>query len=196
MRPPARNAPWWRQPINRRFQADDGDGRVPADGNGRGTFETMSEDVLQPPASEILAGRDRAPVITRGVSRALIDLGYSVLTEVRLVTGRRVDVMGISRKNRIAIVEVKSGPADFLSDRKWQEYLEFCDLFYFAVAPDFPRELLPPEPGLIVADRYGGVVLREAPEMAMAPSRRRAVTLRFALHAADRLQRLEDSEAL
>jgi hypothetical protein len=155
----------------------------------------MTEAVAEPQADDILSGRERAPAITRGVSRALIDLGYSVLTEVRLVTGRRVDVMGVNRKNRIAIVEVKSSPADFLSDRKWQEYLEFCDLFYFAVAADFPRALLPAEPGLIIADRFGGVVLREAPETAMAPSRRRAVTLRFARNAADRLQRQEDSEA-
>jgi len=144
--------------------------------------------------TEDLAGRERAPAIVRGVGRILSDLGYSVIREVSLATGRRVDVMGVNRRNRIAIVEVKSGPADFLSDSKWQEYLEFCDLFYFAVAADFPRELLPAEPGLIVADRYGGVVLREAPESAVAPSRRRAITLRFALHAADRLRRLEDPE--
>jgi hypothetical protein len=155
----------------------------------------MSEENPLRPAIETLAGRERAPVITRGASRALIDLGFSVLTEVRLATGRRVDVMGVNRQNRIVIVEVKSSPADFLSDRKWREYLEFCDLFYFAVATDFPRELLPPEPGLIVADHYGGVVLREAPEGSVPPSRRRAVTLRFARHAADRLRRLEDPQA-
>jgi hypothetical protein len=155
----------------------------------------MSEEGLRHPATELLPAKDRAPAITRGVSRVLVNLGYSMLTEVRLVTGRRVDVMGINRGNRIAIVEVKSSPVDFLSDRKWQEYLEFCDLFYFAVAADFPRDLLPSEPGLIVADRFGGVVLREAPEIPMLPARRRAVTLRFALHAADRLLRLEDPEA-
>jgi hypothetical protein len=168
---------------------------MPGRTTGGLTACAMREDSLPQPAIEMLLGRDRAPVITRGASRALIDLGYSVLTEVRLATGRRVDVMGVNRQNRIVIVEVKSGPADFLSDRKWQEYLEFCDLFYFAVAADFPRDLLPAEPGLIVADRYGGVVLREAPEGTVAPSRRRAVTLRFARHAADRLRRLEDPEA-
>lgn len=159
---------------------------------GDTTAGTTSEECPQRPAIETLLGRERAPIITRGASRVLIDLGYSVLTEVRLATGRRVDVMGVDRKNRIVIVEVKSGPADFLSDRKWQEYLEFCDLFYFAVAGDFPRDLLPPEPGLIVADHYGGIVLRESPASAVAASRRRAVTLRFARHAADRLRRLED----
>jgi hypothetical protein len=138
---------------------------------------------------EIAAG------ITRGVARALIDRGYSVMTEVRLATGRRVDVMGVNRQNRIAVVEVKSGIIDFRTDRKWHEYLEFCDVFYFAVAADFPQDLLPQEPGLIVADRFGGVVLRESPENPIAPSRRRALTLRFALHAAERLRRLEDPEA-
>lgn len=135
-----------------------------------------------------------AAAILRGVGRTLSDLGFSVLTEVSLATGRRVDVMGVNRQNRIIIVEIKSGPADFLSDRKWHEYLEFCDFFYFAVAEEFPRELLPDEPGLIIADRFGGVVIRPSPENPIPASRRRSVTLRFARKAADRLRRLEDPE--
>ena len=38
----------------------------------------------------------------------------------------------------ITLVEVKSCRADFVADRKWQEYLAYCDRFYFAVGPDFP----------------------------------------------------------
>ena len=136
-----------------------------------------------------------AAMIVRGVGRTLGHMGFSVLSEVRLATGRRVDVMGINRQNRIVVVEVKSGPADFLSDRKWREYLEFCDFFYFAVAADFPQVLLPAEPGLIVADRFGGAIIRPAPEIPIPASRRRSLTLRFARKAADRLRRVEDPEA-
>ena len=44
------------------------------------------------------------------------------------------------------------------------------------MAPEFPREILPEEPGLIVADGFGGAVLREAPVAALAGARRKALT--------------------
>jgi len=52
------------------------------------------------------------------------------------------------------------------------------------VAPEFPREILPEEPGLIVADGFGGAVLREAPVASLAGARRKALTLAFARLAA------------
>jgi len=138
-------------------------------------------------------GEDAAG-LTRGVCRLLGELGFSVLTELPLRTWRRVDVMGIDRRNRIMIVEVKSGPADFLSDSKWPEYLEYCDLFYFAVGVDFPRALLPPEPGVILADRYGASIERDAIEKRISAHVRKEVTLRFARKSADRLRRLLDPQ--
>jgi hypothetical protein len=81
---------------------------------------------------------------------------------------------------------------DFRTDRKWQEYLEFCDRFYFAVAPAFPQDLLPADVGLIVADDWSGTVIREAPALALNGSRRKAQTLRIAQTAALRLRRVVD----
>ena len=49
-------------------------------------------------------------------------------------------------------------------------------------------------PGLIVADAYGAMVLREAPEHRLAPATRRAMLLRFALTGADRLHDLADPD--
>ena len=98
--------------------------------------------------------------------------------------------MGIARDGKIAVVEVKSSVNDYRTDQKWQEYLEYCDFFYFAVPEGFPVEILPAEPGLMVADRFAGAILRPAPEVAMNGTRRRNVTLRFARAAADRLTRL------
>ncbi len=98
-------------------------------------------------------------VVTRGAARLLAALGYAPLGEVCLPNGRRADLMALGPRGDIAIVEVKSGPQDYLTDRKWGEYLPYCDAFYFAVAPEFPRQLLPDEPGLIVADGFGGAVL-------------------------------------
>ncbi|HEX4181588.1 MAG TPA: DNA repair putative endonuclease MmcB [Caulobacteraceae bacterium] len=122
--------------------------------------------------------------VTRGAARLLIALGYAPLMEVTLPNGRRADLMAVGPRGEIAIAEVKSGLEDYRVDRKWGEYGPFCDAFYFAVAPHFPREILPEGPGLIVADAFGGAVLVEAPLTSLAPARRKALTLAFARLAA------------
>ncbi|WP_309604401.1 DNA repair putative endonuclease MmcB [Phenylobacterium sp.] len=122
--------------------------------------------------------------VTRGAARLLIDLGYAPLAEVTLPNGRRADLLALGRKGEIFIVEVKSSLEDFRADLKWREYQPYCDAFAFAVDPEFPREALPPEPGLIVADGFGGAVLREATAAPLAGARRKALTLAFARLAA------------
>jgi len=122
--------------------------------------------------------------VTRGAGRLMAALGYAPLLEVTLPNGRRADIMALGPRGQIAIAEVKSGLEDFRTDRKWGEYLPYCDAFYFAVAPEFPREILPETPGLIVADGFGGAVLREAPAAPLAGARRKALTLAFARLAA------------
>jgi hypothetical protein len=122
--------------------------------------------------------------VTRGAARLLVDLGYAPLAEVTLPNGRRADLMALGPKGDILIIEVKSGLEDFRVDRKWGEYAPYCDAFYFAVAPHFPEGVLPEEPGLVVADGFGGAVLREAPLTPLAPARRKALTLAFARLAA------------
>ena len=124
--------------------------------------------------------------VTRGAARLLTDLGYAPLAEVTLPNGRRADLMALSPKGELAIIEVKSGIEDYRVDRKWHEYLPYCDRFAFAVAPEFPQHILPEEPGLIVCDGFGGAVLREAPATPLAPARRKALTIAFARLAAMR----------
>jgi len=127
--------------------------------------------------------------VTRGAARLLADMGYAPLLEVGLPNGRRADVMALGRKGDIVICEVKSGPEDYRVDRKWPEYAPFCDAFFFAVAAEFPQTLLPDYPGLIVADGFGGAVIRDAPSTPLAPARRKALTLAFARLAALRTLR-------
>lgn len=132
--------------------------------------------------------------VTRGAARLLTALGYAPLAEVTLPNGRRADLMALGPKGEIFIVEVKSGIEDFRVDLKWPQYLPYCDAFAFAVAPEFPREILPEEPGLIVADAFGGAILREAPVEALAGARRKALTLAFARLAALRAAGVAASE--
>jgi hypothetical protein len=129
---------------------------------------------------------DTTGAVTRGAARLLLDLGHAPLAEVTLPNGRRADLMALGPRGEITIVEVKSSIEDYKADRKWAEYLPFCDGFYFAVDANFPREILPQGPGLIVADGFGGAVLIEAPATPLAPARRKALTLAFARLAAVR----------
>ncbi len=124
--------------------------------------------------------------VTRGAGRLLAALGYAPLLEVTLPNGRRADIMALGPRGEIVIAEVKSSLEDFRTDRKWTDYLPYCDAFYFAVAPEFPRRILPETPGLIVADGFGGAMLREAPAAVLAGARRKALTIAFARLAAMR----------
>jgi len=122
--------------------------------------------------------------VTRGSARLFAALGFAPLLEVGLPNGRRADIMALGPRGQIAIAEVKSSLEDFRTDRKWGDYLPFCDAFYFAVAPEFPRDILPGGPGLIVADAFDGAVLREPPASPLAGARRKALTIAFGRLAA------------
>ncbi|KAA0577289.1 MmcB family DNA repair protein [Azospirillum sp. B21] len=153
----------------------------------------MSDDLAVPASDgETSLSAGGAVPIFRGVRRALATRGYATLTEFRLASGRRADVLAIDESGCILIVEVKSGVPDFRSDQKWQEYREWCDAFYFAVDDGFPTELIPEDCGLMVADAYGAEILREAPVSKLAAARRKTLLLRAAMTGAGRLHRIED----
>ncbi len=168
-------------------------GIQPADENNIGTTAVVE----QAAAEHIFVMASLAGVaaeIARGVSRHFRALNCAVLAELPLADGRRCDLMALEAHGGIAIVEIKSCLADFRSDQKWPDYREWCDRFYFAVNADFPRELIPEDCGLIIADRFGAEVMREAPEHRLAAARRKALTLRFARCCGFRLQEKDDPE--
>ncbi|MEO0882755.1 MAG: MmcB family DNA repair protein [Pseudomonadota bacterium] len=133
--------------------------------------------------------------IARGVTRLFDGLGWSSVTELTLANRRRADVCALGPRGDIAIIEIKSSVADFRADQKWPEYQPYCDLFYFAVGHDFPQDLIPDEAGLIIADGFGGAILREPGKTSLKPARRKAMLLRFAHAAAGRLMRLDGRAA-
>ena len=139
------------------------------------------------PAPEPIPRPQVTTDIGRGVVRLLSDLGIAALPELPLANGRRVDIIGLGRDGAIHVVEIKSSRADFMTDRKWPEYLEFAEHFYFAVEAGFPMGLLPEAEGLIIADRFGAELVRPARRRPLAGARRKALTLRFARVAAQRL---------
>lgn len=132
---------------------------------------------------------DDARLLMRGTARLLLDLGITAIAEFTLPCGRRADLAGLGPKGEMVIVEVKSGVQDFRTDEKWPDYFAWCDRFYFAVSDRFPADMLPEQTGLIIADGFGGAVVRESPIAKLAPARRKALTLKFARNAAERALR-------
>ena len=133
---------------------------------------------------------EAALAIQRGVTRALALQNIACLPEVVLPNHRRADLMAVTDKGALWIIEIKSGVADFQADQKWPDYLPYCDRFYFAVAPDFPTDILPPDSGLILADSYGAEIITEAPETKLAAARRNVLMRRLARIGAFRWGRL------
>lgn len=134
----------------------------------------------------------RALMVQRGVCRLLAAHGLASVTEVTLASGRRADLVGLGTKGEIWIVEIKTSSEDYRADRKWPDYLDFCDSFFFATHAATPLEIFPQETGLIVADSYGGEIVRACPHGPLAPARRKATILRVAHIAAQRLHGLMD----
>lgn len=134
-------------------------------------------------------------LLARGVCRHLLDRGAAPVTEFVPAPGLRVDVIALDAQGQVIIVECKSGLPDFRSDAKWPGYLDWCDAFYFAVDEAFPVEVLPDTEGLIRADAWGAEVLRPATPRPLPAARRRALTLRLARKAAERLRQVLDPGA-
>ncbi|WP_159588752.1 MmcB family DNA repair protein [Chelativorans xinjiangense] len=144
-------------------------------------------------ANPLADGRqsERALVIRRGVQRLLTEMGSVVLPELPLATGRRADLVALTAKGDIWVIEIKSSIEDFRVDRKWPEYRLHSDRFFFASHPEVPTEIFPDDCGFILSDGYGAEILREAPEHRLAPATRKALMLRFARTGAARLTAAE-----
>lgn len=149
---------------------------------------------MEAPEFVLIDGRQSptAANVQRGVCRLLRAHGFATVRELSLANGRRVDIMAISVAGTLWAIEIKSSLADLKADQKWPEYEPFCDRLYFAIPPEMPQEIMPAEPGLIVADRWGAEILRHPEDRPLPAARRKAVTLCFARAAALRLHSIFD----
>lgn len=138
---------------------------------------------------------ETAAAIQRGVGRMLRGAGFASICELPLANARRADILALGRKGEIWIIEIKSSPADYLSDHKWRDYMDYCDRFYFAIPPCMDAALIDNTAGLIIADAWGAEIVREADDVRLAGARRKAVTMLIARTAAMRLQSAADPNA-
>jgi len=151
----------------------------------------MSDPVVNPDGRQ----SETAAAVQRGTGRMLLSAGFTSISELSLANGRRADLIAVNAKGEIWIVEIKSSPADYLSDHKWHDYMAYCDRFYFAIPPDMDAGLIDETAGLMIADAWGAEIVREASEAKLSGARRKAVTLLLARSASLRLQTTIDPNA-
>ena len=137
---------------------------------------------------------ETALAIARGTARLLRSLGFSCISELPLPSGRRADLVALNERGDIWIVEIKSSVEDLRADQKWQDYRAHCDRLLFAFTQDLPCEIFPGETGLIIADAYGAHMHCDAPEHKIAAATRKQMTVRFAMAAGLRINRLVDPQ--
>ncbi len=137
---------------------------------------------------------ETALAVARGTARLLRSLGFACISELPLPSGRRADLVAINERGEIWIVEIKSSIEDLRADQKWPEYRAHCDRLFFAFTRDLPCEIFPGETGLIVADAYGAHMHCAAPEHRLPAPTRKLMTVRFAMAAAQRINRLIDPQ--
>ncbi len=150
----------------------------------------MATEAIQPTDSVARAGTEAPKVtaadVSRGVMRLFARNDIWCLSEMPLRNNRRADLMGVDAKGQIVIVEIKVARNDLLGDGKWPDYLDFCDRFYWALAPGLDRSPLdspdyqPGSCGVIVADGYDAEILRPAPLHPLAAARRKKEIERLA----------------
>jgi hypothetical protein len=137
---------------------------------------------------------ETALAVARGTARLLRSLGFSCIGELSLPSGRRADLVALNERGEIWIVEIKSSVEDLRADQKWQDYRMHCDRLFFAFPQDLPCEIFPDDTGLIIADAYGAHLHCEAPEHKLPAATRKSMTVRFAMAAAQRINRLVDPQ--
>jgi hypothetical protein len=151
-------------------------------------------------ASSIPESPANAAAVARGVSRLFLRNQIMVQPEVSLRNNRRADLMGMTTKGEIIIVEIKCSRADLLGDQKWPEYLDYCDRFFWAVPAGFDisplhgETFMPDRSGIIVADAYDGEIARPAALVPLAAARRKTETQRLARLAMRRLMGIADPD--
>lgn len=138
--------------------------------------------------------------VARGIMRLFARNDIWCIPEMPIKNGRRADLMGVDAKGQVVIVEIKVARGDLLGDHKWPDYLDYCDRFFWGLAPDLDRsplesEAFQPEAcGVIVADAYDAEIVRHAPLAPLAAARRKAQVEQLARTAMRRHTALLDPD--
>ncbi len=135
---------------------------------------------------------ERALKIQRGVQRYLRVLGLTSLPEVTLASGRRLIWSLLARNQRSGSSRSNHPLKTSRQTTSGMNTVIIATVCFFATSADVPQDIFPEETGFILADDYMAEIIREAPEHKLSAATRKAVILRFAQAAANRLHDLTD----
>ena len=124
--------------------------------------------------------------------RFLSTKGYKVLTEFALPNKKRVDIIGINLKKEIVIVEVKSNKIGVKLDKKWKNYLNYCNYFYFACNDKLKDFHFSENIGIIQNNSDNIKIIRKPKYKKISENKKKQLIFKIALSAASKFHRLID----
>ena len=120
--------------------------------------------------------------------------GYKVLSEFALPNKKRVDIIAINLKKKIIIVEVKSNKKSLKYDKKWKNYLNYCNYFYFACNDKLKDFNFSENIGVIQNNSNNIKIIRKSKYKKLSENKKNKLIFKIALSAASKFHRLIDPE--
>ena len=131
--------------------------------------------------------------ILQNTMRFLSAKGYRVLSEFELPNKKRVDIIGINLKKEIVIVEVKSNKNGIKLDKKWKNYLNYCNYFYFACSEKLNLNFS--ENIGIIRNNCNKIEITKEPKYKKLPeNKKNKLIFKISLSAISKFHRLIDPE--
>ena len=131
-------------------------------------------------------------IILRNTMRFLSNKGYKMITEFALPNKKRVDLIGINREKKVIIIEVKSNFMSIKKDKKWENYLNYCNLFYFALSEVPEKFKFKKKIGFIKSTRLETKIVKDCEYIKMKKLKKNKIIFNFAASAAYKFHRLVD----
>ena len=120
--------------------------------------------------------------------------GCKVLSEFALPNKKRVDIIAINLKKEIIIVEVKSNKNGIKLDKKWKNYLNYCNYFYFACNEKL-QDLDFSEMICIIQNNSKNIkIIRKSKYKKLSQKKKNTLIFKIALSATSKFHRLIDPE--
>ena len=132
--------------------------------------------------------------ILQNTMRFLSEKGYRVLSEFALPNKKRVDIIGINLKKEIVIVEVKSNKNGIKLDKKWKNYLNYCNYFYFACNGKLKDLNFSKNIGLIQSSSNNIKITKKSKYKKLSENKKNKLIFKIALSATSKFHRLIDPE--
>ena len=120
--------------------------------------------------------------------------GYKVLSEFALPNKKRVDIIAINLKRKIIIVEVKSNKKSLKYDKKWKNYVNYCNYFYFACNDKLKDFNFSENIGVIQNNSNNIKIIRKSKYKKLSENKKKQLIFKIALSATSKFHRLIDPE--